>query len=33
MEDDLSEFDLNFVRLSYLFPFVVWGLLIYFAFS
>ena len=33
MEDDLSESDLNLVRLLYLFPLVVWGLLIYLAFS
>ena len=33
MEDDLSEFDLILVRLLYLFPLVVWGLLIYLAFS
>jgi len=33
MEDHLSEFDLILVRLLYLFPLVVWGLLIYFAFS
>jgi len=33
MENDLSEFDLTLVRLLYLFPLVVWGLLIYFAFS
>jgi hypothetical protein len=33
MEDDLSEFDLLLVRLLYLFPLVVWGLLIYFALS
>ena len=30
MEDDLSESDLNLVRLFYAFPLVVWGLLIYF---
>jgi len=33
MQDELSEFDLMWVRLLYLFPLVVWGLLIYFAFS
>jgi len=33
MQDDLSEFDLMLVRLLYLFPLVVWGLLIYFAFG
>jgi len=33
MQDELSEFDLMLVRLLYLFPLVVWGLLIYFAFS
>jgi len=33
MEDELSEGDLTLVRLLYLFPVVVWGLLIYFAFS
>jgi hypothetical protein len=33
VEDDLSELDLTLVRLLYLFPLVVWGLLIYFAFS
>jgi hypothetical protein len=33
MEDDLSTFDLTLMRLLYLFPLVVWGLLIYFAFS
>jgi len=33
MEDDLSGVDLMLVRLLYLFPLVVWGLLIYFAFS
>ena len=33
VEDDLSNFDLTLVRLLYLFPLVVWGLLIYFAFS
>ena len=33
MENDLSEFDLTLIRLLYLFPLVVWGLLIYFAFS
>jgi len=33
MEDHLSEFDLTLVRLLYLFPLVVWGLLIYFAVS
>ena len=30
-EYDLSKLDLQLVRLSYLFPLVVWGLLIYFA--
>ena len=33
MEDDLSDFDLNAVRVLYLFPVVVWGLVIYFAFT
>ena len=33
MQDELSEFDLMLVRLLYLFPLVVWGLLIYFVFS
>jgi len=33
MENDLSEFDLTLIRVLYLFPLVVWGLLIYFAFS
>jgi len=33
MEDrDLSRWDLQLVRLLYLFPLIVWGLLIYFAF-
>jgi len=32
MQDDLSELDLFLVRLLYLFPLVVWGLLIYVAF-
>jgi len=33
MQDELSEFDLILMRLLYLFPLVVWGVLIYFAFS
>ena len=33
MQDELSEFDLMLVCLLYLFPMVVWGLLIYFVFS
>jgi hypothetical protein len=33
MQNELSEFDLILVRLFYLFPLVVWGLLIYFALS
>ena len=33
MQDELSGFDLMLVRLLYLFPLVVWGLLIYIAFG
>jgi hypothetical protein len=33
MQDELSKFDLMLVRLLYLFPLVVWGLLIYLVFS
>jgi hypothetical protein len=33
MEDDLSESDVNLVRLRYLFPLIVWGLMIYVAFG